>query len=89
VSEWTVMLHQQVVKDAERIRQAGLEPQVKALIALLRKDPYQTPPSYEKLVGDLSGHYSRRINRQHRMVYTNDDQAKTVRVQSIGIHYEQ
>ena len=88
MSEWTVKLHRQVVKDAERIRQAGLEPQVKALIALLRKDPYQTPPPYEKLVGDLAGHYSRRINRQHRMVYTIDDQAKTVRVQSIRTHYE-
>ncbi len=83
MSEWTVKLHRQVVKDAERIRQAGLEPQVKALIALLRKDPYQTPPPYDKLVGDFAGHYSRRINWQHRIVYTIDDQAKTVRVQSI------
>ena len=88
VSEWKVLLHRQAVKDAERIRQAGLEPQVKALIALLRKNPFQTPPRYEKLIGDLRGFYSRRINIQHRMVYTVEEETKTVKIQSLWTHYE-
>ena len=86
--EWKVIIHRQAIKDAERIRQAGLEPQVKMLIALLRKNPYQVPPAYEKLSGELSGFYSRRINRQHRIVYTIDEETHTVRIQSIWSHYE-
>ena len=88
MSEWTVKLHRQVVKDAERIRQAGLEPQVKALIALLRKDPYQTPPPYEKLVGDLQGLYSRRINYQHRLVYQVLEEERTIKIVSLWTHFE-
>ena len=61
MSELKVMLHRRALKDAERIRQAGLEPQVKELIALLRQNPFQSPPYYEKLVGDLKGCCSRRI----------------------------
>ena len=88
MNEWTVLLHRRAVKDAELIRQAGLEPQVKQLIALLRQNPYQSPPAYEKLIGDLAGHYSRRINRQHRMVYTVDEETRTVKIQSLWTHYE-
>ena len=88
MSEWKVMLPRRALKDAERIRQAGLEPQVKELIALLRQNPFQSPPYYEKLVGDLKGCYSRRINRQHRMVYTVDPETCTVRVQFLWTHYE-
>ena len=89
MSEWTVLLHKQVVKSAEKIRQAGLEPKVKELIQLLRENPYRVPPPYEKLIGDLSGMYSRRINRKHRMVYTTDDENRIVRVLSVWTHYEE
>ena len=88
MSEWQVKLHRQAVKDAELIRRAGLESQVKELIALLRQDPFKNPPQYEKLVGDLKGFYSRRINRQHRLVYTVDQEARIVRIQSMWTHYE-
>ena len=88
MNEWTVLLHRRAVKDAELIRQAGLEPQVKQLIALLRQNPYPSPPAYEKLIGDLAGHCSRRINRQHRMVYTVDEETRTVKIQSLWTHYE-
>jgi Txe/YoeB family toxin of toxin-antitoxin system len=88
VSEWKVLLHKRAIKDAERIRQAGLEPQVKALIQLLRENPFQNPPQYEKLTGDLQGYYSRRINIQHRLVYTVENETKTVRIQSLWTHYE-
>lgn len=89
MSAWNVMLHRRAVKDAEKIKQAGLEPQVKALIKMLRENPYQNPPQYEKLVGDLKGYYSRRINIQHRMVYSVDEETKTVKIQSMWTHYEQ
>ena len=88
MSAWKVLLHKQVVKDSERVRQAKLEPKVKDLIALLRQNPYQSPPSYEKLEGDLKGCYFRRINRHHRMVYTVDEETGTVKVQSVWTHYE-
>ena len=89
MSEWKVLLHKRAIKDAELIRQAGLEPQVKALIQVLRANPFQIPPQYEKLVGDLKGYYSRRINIQHRMVYSVDEETKTVKIQSMWTHYEQ
>ena len=88
MSGWKVLLHRQAVKDAEKIKQAGLEPQAKALIEVLRQNPYQKPPRYEKLVGDLKGYYSRRINIQHRIVYTVDDETKTVKIQSMWTHCE-
>ena len=88
MSEWKVLLHRRAVRDAERIRQAGLEPQVKALIQVLRENPFQNPPPYEKLTGDLQGYYSRRINIQHRLVYTVEKETKMVRIQSLWTHYE-
>ncbi|MBR5344452.1 MAG: Txe/YoeB family addiction module toxin [Clostridia bacterium] len=88
MSEWRVQLNKQVVKDSEKIRRAGLEPNVKELIQLLRDNPYRVPPPYEKLSGDLQGKYSRRINRQHRMVYTIDSENKIVRVLSVWTHYD-
>lgn len=88
MSAWNVMLHRRAMKDAEKIKQAGLEPQVKALIQVLRENPYKNPPQYEKLVGDLKGYYSRRINIQHRMVYSVDEETKTVKIQSLWTHYE-
>lgn len=67
---------------------AGLRPKVEALLGLLRNDPYQTPPRYEKLVGDLSGAYSRRITIQHRLVYQVLKQERTVKVLRMWTHYE-
>ena len=88
MSEWRVQLNKQVVKDAEKIRRAGLESSVKELIQLLRENPFQVPPPYEKLYGDLNGKYSRRINRKHRMVYTVDTENRIVKVMSVWTHYE-
>ncbi len=88
VNQWDVRLHRQAVSEAELIRRAGLEPQVKALIQLLREDPSRNPPPYEKLVGDLKGLYSRRINRQHRLVYSVEQESRVVKVLSIWSHYE-
>ena len=88
MSEWKVELHKRVVKQAEDVKRVGLEPKVKELIQLLRKNPFQSPPSYEKLRGDLNGFYSQRINRHHRMVYEVLEETKTVRVLSVWTHYE-
>ncbi len=67
---WQVILSRQAVKDAKKVAQAGLKPQAERLLHLLSVNPYQTPPAYEKLVGNLHGYYSRRISIQHRLVYS-------------------
>lgn len=66
---WTVVYSKQAVKDSKKIEQSNLKETVKKLIEVLKNDPFQNPPPYEKLIGDLSGKYSRRINIQHRFVY--------------------
>ena len=76
------------VKDIPKLKAAHLDAKVKALIDLLRDDPYQTPPAYEKLVGALSGAYSRRIDWQHRLVYEVCEAEKTVKIISLWSHYE-
>ena len=88
MNAWRVQLNKQVVKDAEKIRRAGLEDNVKEIIQLLRENPFRVPPPYEKLNGDLNGKYSRRINRKHRMVYTVDTENRIVKVLSVWTHYE-
>lgn len=75
-------------KDVPKLKAAGLADKAKALIDLLRENPYQSPPSYEKLVGDLQGLYSRRINLQHRLVYQVYEDEKAVKVISLWSHYE-
>jgi len=75
-------------KDAKKIARAGLKPQVEHLLEILRENPYQSPPPYEKLLGDLSGACSRRINIQHRLVYQMLDDIKTVKVIRMWTHYE-
>ena len=75
-------------KDAKKIKRAGLKSQVENLLSVIQKNPFQTPPSYEKLVGDLNGAYSRRINIQHRLVYQVLTDEKTVKVIRMWIHYE-
>jgi Txe/YoeB family toxin of toxin-antitoxin system len=85
---WTVVFGTRAAKDASRLAQAGLKPKAQALLALLADDPYRNPPPNEKLVGDLSGAYSRRINLQHRLVYQIFPEIKTVRVLRMWTHYE-
>lgn len=76
------------LKDVPKIKAAHLDGKVKALLEVIRENPFSSPPSYEKLVGDLKGMYSRRINIQHRLVYEVFEQEKTVRILSMWTHYE-
>jgi len=76
------------VKDIPRLKAAHLDTKAKALIDVIRENPYQTPPSYEKLVGVLQGLYFRRINLQHRLVYQVLEEEKTVKIISLWTHYE-
>ncbi len=85
---WRLVFTKQAQKDAKKIAQSGLKPQVNRLLDLLRVDPYQNPPPYEKLVGDLSGAYSRRINIQHRLIYQILKDIHTVKVIRMWTHYE-
>lgn len=85
---WQVAYTRQAQKDAKKLAAAGLRSKAEALLALLGKNPFQTPPPYEKLVGDLTGAYSRRINIQHRLVYQVLRDAKTVKVIRLWTHYE-
>lgn len=78
----------QAQKDAQKLAAAGLKRKAKKLLAILRKNPFQNPPPYEKLTGDLAGAYSRRINIQHRLVYQVYEQEKTVKVLRMWTHYE-
>ena len=82
------MYAKQAQKDAEKLAAAGLKPKAQALLAILAENPYQTPPPFEKLVGDLSGAYSRRISIQHRLVYQVLDEAKIVKVLRMWTHYQ-
>ena len=75
-------------KDIPKLKAAHLDAKAKALIDVIRENPYQTPPSYEKLVGDLQGLCSRRINIQHRLVYQILEEEKTVKIISLWTHYE-
>lgn len=85
---FTVILSQRAQKQKSLLKQAGLDGKARLLLDLLRKNPYQTPPSYEKLRGDLAGLCSRRINRQHRLVYEVNDEKNEVFVLSMWTHYE-
>ena len=85
---WSLVYTRQARKDAEKLAAAGMKPKAEALLAILAENPYQTPPTFEKLVGDLSGAYSRRISLQHRLVYQVLDDAKTVKVLRMWTHYQ-
>ena len=85
---WSLVYTRQAQKDAERLAAAGLKPKAQALLEALAENPNQTPPAFEKLVGDLSGAYSRRISLQHRLVYQVLDDARTVKVLRIWTHYQ-
>ena len=85
---WEVVLSRAAVKDASRLSRAGLRPQAERLLRMLAEDPFSQPPRFEKLVGNLAGFYSRRINLQHRLVYQVDRAANTVHVLRMWTHYE-
>lgn len=85
---WKLVYTKHALEDAPKLAAAGLRPNTEVQLALLRENPYATPPPYEKLVGDLRGAYSRRINRQHRLVYQVFDAERTVRVLRMWTHYE-
>lgn len=85
---WTIRYSKQAVKDSKKIKQSNLKQVVIDLIEILKLNPFQTPPPYEKLVGDLAGKYSRRINIQHRLIYEVFEKEKTVRILRMWTHYE-
>ena len=85
---WQLVFTKQAKKDAKKIAHSGLKPQTERLLEIIKEDPLKNPPPYEKLVGDLSGAYSRRINIQHRLVYQVIEDIKTVKVIRMWTHYE-
>ncbi|MBT3381483.1 MAG: Txe/YoeB family addiction module toxin [Lentisphaerae bacterium] len=85
---WRVVFTSRAKRDAKKLARSGLKPQAEALLAILRENPHQSPPPFEKLVGELAGACSRRINIQHRLVYQVLDDIKTVKVMRMWTHYE-
>lgn len=85
---WIFVFTKQAQKDAKKLVSAGLKPKAEQLLEILKENPFQTPPPYEKLVGDLSGSYSRRINIQHRLVYQVYETEKVVKIIRLWTHYE-
>jgi Txe/YoeB family toxin of toxin-antitoxin system len=86
--KWRVVYTKQAQKDAKKIATAGLRQEAEKLLKIPSKNPFQTPPPFEKLIGDLSGAYSRRINIQHRLVYQVLEEIRTVKVIRMWTHYE-
>lgn len=86
--KWKLVYTKQAQKDAKKLSAAGLRTKTEPLLQILTENPFQTPPSYEKLVGDLKGAYSRRINIQHRLVYEVYKDKKIVKVIRMWTHYE-
>lgn len=85
---WQLAFTKQAQKDAAKLAAAGLKSKAETMLAILRKNPFQNPPPYEKLVGDLAGAYSRRINIQHRLVYQVLSEDKAIKVLRMWTHYE-
>ena len=85
---WKVVFTKQVQKDARKLAAAGMKPKAENLLDVLREDPWQSPPPFEKLSGDLVGAYSRRINIQHRLVYQILEEDQVVKVLRMWTHYE-
>ncbi|WP_035239584.1 Txe/YoeB family addiction module toxin [Desulfobacter vibrioformis] len=86
--KWKIIFTKQAQKDAKKIASSGLKKKTITLIEVLKQSPFQVPPPYEKLIGDLSGAYSRRINIQHRLVYQVLDEEHTVKILRMWTHYE-
>jgi Txe/YoeB family toxin of toxin-antitoxin system len=85
---WQVVYSRHAQKDAKKLAAAGLKVKAQELLAVLASDPFQNPPPYEKLVGDLAGAYSRRVNIQHRLIYEVFPKERVVRVLRMWTHYE-
>jgi len=85
---WALVYSRQALKDAKKLKAAGLKPKAEELLAVLREDPFKNPPPFEKLLGDLAGAYSRRINIHNRLVYEVFRKQKVVRVLRMWTHYE-
>ena len=85
---YSIVYQKKAVKDIQKLKEAKLDSKAKALIGLLKNDPFQSPPPYEKLQGDLQGAYSRRINLQHRLVYQVIEEQRIVKIISMWTHYE-
>jgi Txe/YoeB family toxin of toxin-antitoxin system len=85
---WSLVYAKQALKDAKKIKASGLQEKTQALLSVIEANPFQNPPPYEKLIGDLDGAYSRRINIQHRLVYQVFEDLRTVRVLRMWTHYE-
>ena len=88
MSQWRLVFTSQAAKDAKKLARSGLKPKAEALLTILRSDPFQSPPPFEKLVGDLAGAYSRRINIHHRLVYQVVRRERIVKVLRLWTHYE-
>jgi Txe/YoeB family toxin of toxin-antitoxin system len=85
---WKLVYTRQAQKDAKKLASSGLKPKAQELLALITEDPYRKPPPFEKLIGDLAGAYSRRINFQHRLVYQVLQEERVVKVLRLWSHYE-
>lgn len=85
---YQLVYSKQAQKDAKKLSAAGLKSKAQSLLEILKQNPFQTPPAYEKLIGDLAGLYSRRINIQHRLVYQVSEEEKTVKILRLWSHYE-
>jgi toxin YoeB len=85
---YKVYYTKQAVKDLEKLKQAGLSAKAKKLFEIIKKNPYQSPPPFEKLVGDLTGFFSRRINIQHRLIYEVLEHEKTIKIVRMWTYYE-
>jgi Txe/YoeB family toxin of toxin-antitoxin system len=88
VKSWRIVFTPQAAKDAKKVGRSGLKPKAEALLEILHRDPFQSPPPFEKLVGDLTGAFSRRINIQHRLVYEVLKRERIVKVLRMWTHYE-
>ena len=85
---YLIVLTKQAQKDAKKLESCNLDKKAKELLKIIKENPYETPPTYEKLVGDLKGFYSRRINIQHRLIYEVYENEKTIKVLRMWTHYE-
>lgn len=88
MNAWRVVFTPQAAKDAKKLSRSGLKPKAEVLLEILRRDPFQSPPPFEKLVGDLAGAFSRRINIHHRVVYQVLRRERVVKVLRMWTHYE-
>ena len=85
---YKIVYTKKAIKDIKNLKSAGIDKKAKMLVELIKQNPYQTPPYYEKLQGELKGTYSRRINIQHRLVYEVFEKEKTIKIISLWSHYE-